>query len=251
MRQTAVLRIRLFGRDSRIASRLGVSSSLMGITLRFVPALVLAIAVGGGSVGQGEKGSPIHEQTLFAEDELLQNRVVLSPEVIKLILQTKAAKQGLDFARDSAKSNPAQLFRAAEIHLGRPQEADLLVIGIPPIRGADNGWFWVVRSALKDPKVVLFAGGNSLELTDEKTNGYRDIRTFWSTPSETEECIYRFDGNSTNCGRRVIGRTGKLHEVDSMFARRDATALSLVAQNQACNVVRLPRRADELVYALH
>jgi len=42
---------------------------------------------------------------------------------------------------------------------------------------ADNGWFWLVSSARKNPRVVLFAGGNALEIMDSKTKGYRDIES--------------------------------------------------------------------------
>jgi hypothetical protein len=41
---------------------------------------------------------------------------------------------------------------------------------------------------------VLFAGGNSLELMKARVNGYRDIKSVWSSPSETGTKIYRFNG---------------------------------------------------------
>jgi hypothetical protein len=67
-------------------------------------------------------------------------------------------------------------------------------MGIFPMSGADNTWFWVVRSAHKDPKAVLFAGGNSVEMMTRRTNGYRDIRSAWSSAATTIVCIYKFDG---------------------------------------------------------
>ena len=60
--------------------------------------------------------------------------------------------------------------------------------------GADNDWFWVVRSPRHNPSVVLFSGGDYLQLLNSGTNGLRDIRRLFSTASETRETIYKFDG---------------------------------------------------------
>ena len=69
-------------------------------------------------------------------------------------------------------------------------------MGFFPMSGADNTWFWVVRSAHRDPEVVLFAGGNSLEVLASRTNGYHDIRTDWASAAATSTTVYKFDGKS-------------------------------------------------------
>src|SRR6266478_5832239 len=168
----------------------------MGIAFRTVSALVLVVIADGILVTQGQEAHSIHDQTLFSEEEPLQHAVPLTPDVLSVLLKTKQAKQGLEFANDSQRNNPAQLFRAAEVDLRRPGEVDLVVIGILPMRGADNCWFWVVRSARNHPKVVLIAGGNSLEVMNSRTSGYRNIRSIWSSPSDTSQKIYHFDGKS-------------------------------------------------------
>ncbi len=75
-------------------------------------------------------------------------------------------------------------------------QVDLVVIGVAPMKGADAGWFWIVRSARKDPQVVLFGGGDSLEVLDNKTHGYKDVRIAWSSSFETEATTYQFDGGA-------------------------------------------------------
>lgn len=134
----------------------------MGVAFRAALALVLVV-IDGVSVTRGQEVHSIHEQNSFHEDEPLLHAVPLTPKVLSVLLKTKWAKQGLEFANDSQRDNPAQLFRAAEIHLTRWDDVDLVVIGIPPMRGADNCWFWVVRSARNHPRVVLVGGGNSLD----------------------------------------------------------------------------------------
>jgi hypothetical protein len=52
-----------------------------------------------------------------------------------------------------------------------------------------------VRSARKDPDVIPFGGGDSLELLTSKTKGYRDIGIVWMSSLESETTVYNFDGN--------------------------------------------------------
>jgi hypothetical protein len=160
---------------------------------RTVLALALSVVAIGISVAQDKEAHPAHEQTTFAEDEPLRHPVRLSTDVLKVLLSTNEAKNALANASDSQQKNAAHLFQGTKVHLNGPDEIDLVVIGIPPMAGADNGWFWVVRSANKNPQVVLFVGGNTLELMDSRTLGYRDINTIWASPSVTKEMIYHFD----------------------------------------------------------
>jgi hypothetical protein len=137
---------------------------------------------------------PLAEQTSFTEDGPLQSPVAISTDVLKALLETEAARQGLGLASKEQRDHPEQLFRAAQVHLSDSGDADLVVIGVCPMCGADNGWFWVVRSAAKSPKVVLIAGGKTLEVLNSSSKGYHDIQSVWSSPAETDTTIYRFNG---------------------------------------------------------
>jgi len=166
----------------------------MGTVPRTAFVLALALVAAGTLAAQDKNALPVHEQTTFTEDGQFQHPVSVSAQVLKVLLETEAAKEGLAFASDSERSNAAQLFRAGEVQLDGSKEIDLVVIGVGWMSGADNGWFWVVRSARKNPQVVLFAGGNSLNIMGSTTQGYRDIRSLFSTASETRNSIYHFDG---------------------------------------------------------
>ncbi len=142
-------------------------------------------------------GQEVHsgpEQTLFSNSPF-QHPVALSPEVLKVLLAAHPARETFAVMNDSEKTNPSQLFQAGEVHLSLPDQVDIVVIGRGRMRGADNSWFWVVRSARKDPEVILFSGGDSLEVLDAKTHGYKDIRAVWMSALETETTTYHFDGN--------------------------------------------------------
>jgi hypothetical protein len=152
----------------------------------FLISLVVAV--------QGQSGESAREQTAFSEADPIQHPVPLPPQVLKLLLQRPEVKGNMVFASDSERAQPAQLFTASATHLGALGGRDFVVTGHGAMTGADNDWFWVVRSAYKNPNVVLFAGGNSLELMKARVNGYRDIKSVWSSPSETGTKIYRFNG---------------------------------------------------------
>jgi hypothetical protein len=149
---------------------------------------VIAVAV------YGQNDPPAREQTVFDENNSIQRPVPLSPSALKALLQRKEIRDNLRGLADSDRNNLAQFFSAAEVHLSEADQIDLVVMGKPPMSGADNTWFWVIRSARKDPLAVLFAGGYSLELLASRTNRYCDIRATWSSPQETSTRIYKFDG---------------------------------------------------------
>lgn len=136
--------------------------------------------------------------SVFTEsDERFQHSSRVSDEVVELLLMTRAAKGALEYANRTGHKDVRHLFRGVEVHLGDDLHPDLLVLGIPPMRGADNAWFWLVRSPQEHPELVLFAGGDSLELLSSRTNGYRDIRSRWSSAAgDTRVSIFKFDGKT-------------------------------------------------------
>jgi len=164
-------------------------------TLKLTALALLAVALG--------FGQDVAKQSVFFEDIPFSHPVSIPDDVLKILLQTEAGKEGMEFSKNcvaahrcnSKFSDPASLFRAAEVQLDGPNEVGLIVIGVCPMCGADNGWFWLVRSPYNNPLVVLWAGGNSLELLDSRTHGLRDVRSVWSSPSETVEKSYHFDGS--------------------------------------------------------
>jgi hypothetical protein len=111
-------------------------------------------------------------------------------------------KESLNSARRVTQADAARLFRAKEVHLGRPNEIDLLVAGTFPVVGADNDWYWVVRST-PNPKVLLWVGCLSIQLLKRKTNGYRDFSSSWSSANHGWDDIYRFDGSMYKLRKRT------------------------------------------------
>jgi len=165
--------------------------------LRYVnTALTVALIFGGGLCAQTRK-PPVGEQLYFSEDDpagKLRNPEPLPPEVLKVLLQQKDVRDELPLASPSEQASPAQLFHASRVHLSQLKEIDWVVTGVGPMSGADNTWYWIVRSQEGGPTVVCFTGGNSLLLLNSRTNGFRDVESDWSSAAETETTIYHFDG---------------------------------------------------------
>jgi hypothetical protein len=164
--------------------------------MRLVPLFSLALLFGPIAANAQQSSSVSQATATFAEpDERFQHSAPVPNEVVSLLLKTREAKSALEYAPNAETKNVADLFRGVEVHLGDTQEIDMVVLGIPPMRGADNAWFWLVRSAHNSPRIVLFRGGDSLELLSTTTNGYRDVRSRWSSAAgDTRESVFAFDG---------------------------------------------------------
>jgi hypothetical protein len=161
------------------------------MSMRLLRAVFLGLTFAGMVfVAYGQTTPP--EQKVFSDT--IEHPASLSPEVLKVLLASHPAKETFEILNESEKHDPSQLFQAAEVHLTSSNEVDLVVIGLGPMRGAENRWFWVVRSANKTPQVILFCGGDSLDVTDKKTHGYKDIGVVWMSSLETETSVYQFDG---------------------------------------------------------
>ncbi len=158
--------------------------------MRLLATVFVVTLVSMAFVAHGQTPPP--EQRLFSDS--VQHPVGLSPGVLKVLLASHPAKETFETMNDSEKHDPSQFFQAAEVHLSGPDEVDLVVIGLGRMRGSENRWFWVVRSARKNPEAILFSGGDSLEVTDRKTHGYDDIRVVWMSSLETETTVYQFNG---------------------------------------------------------
>jgi hypothetical protein len=148
---------------------------------RFKALLILAAVVLLPSASFGQA----REQAIFSGCGLgtIKNKATLSSGVLKSLLATDQASEYFGSAKDDPKADLRGFFQAAEVHLADPGTMDLVVVGNPPLSGADNCWYWIVRSARKDPHVIFFGTGSSLEVMPGKTNGYRDIQTAGTGPT--------------------------------------------------------------------
>ena len=167
----------------------------MGAVIRTILVLALLAVSCGFLAAQPQKGQPIHEKIIIPKVDPFEHKVTLPPDVLKALLNDDGIKSMRRYTTDYQRSHPDILFGASEARLGRPDEVDFIVFGMPPLCGVSFDWYWVVRPTPKKPKVILSASGNVIELMDTRTNGYRDLRTVGGTHWEIHEEVYHFDGN--------------------------------------------------------
>jgi hypothetical protein len=111
------------------------------------------------------------------------------------LLRTPEAREAADALAGLDREGLRKIFSVVKVHLSNSREEDEVVLGSPPMSGADNDWFWIVRRLPGRTRVVLFANGLSFELLGSRTFGYKDIRTSWGAASGfTITCIYHYDG---------------------------------------------------------
>lgn len=127
-----------------------------------------------------------------SDSKMFDSAPPVSDAVVKVLLATPSAKFALNYLSADERENAAKLFRAAEIHVRDPDEDDMIVSGRGWMNGADNDWFWIVRTPHTHPEVIFFDGGSTVELLNTRTNGYKDIRVFWSSAAESVEREFRF-----------------------------------------------------------
>ncbi len=116
---------------------------------------------------QDKRTNPNSERTIFhADEESFNPSVPIPPNVLAKLVKTPAGKMGWEFASVRQRPNLADLFRAVEVQLTASGEPAIVAGGLGWMNGADNDWFWIVRSPHDQPKVILFCGGDSLELLE-------------------------------------------------------------------------------------
>ena len=164
--------------------------------------LTLVLTLLAGHVAAGESRSKTaREQASFCEeggpDDLVLKPLPLPSVIRATVMNTKEGKEAREIAsRNGDELDPEKLLKGTKVHLTDSHELFFVVMGQSPMSGADNTWFWVVRTSGKSATILLFAGGNCLDINGTKTLGYRDIVTTWSSASITRTEIYKYGGES-------------------------------------------------------
>lgn len=131
----------------------------------------------------------------YQENDPFKSALPPADDVLNALLSTPEARNATDRLAGLDREGLRRKFSVVKVHLSDSSEEDEVVLGSDPMSGADNDWFWIVRRLLGRTRVVLFAGGLSVELLNSRTLGYKNIRTSWSAASGlTITCIYHYDG---------------------------------------------------------
>ena len=151
--------------------------------------------------------TPTHppEQTTFSDSDSVKAPVAVPPAVANLILADLAEDDM--YGPTQAGKDADELFAGSEIHLGPANEIYLVVIGVCPVCGGDNDWFWIIRSPYKNPKIIGSGGGLGFAFLTTKTQGYRDLESDWASAAGLwKKDVYRFKGSEYKLWRHSEGQ---------------------------------------------
>lgn len=135
------------------------------------------------------------EQHHFSAEETGVRKPVPIPEAVMAILRESEGVRGaLEDKNMSATEIPPSWFSASAIHLNRPEQVDLVVMGVGPLRGANVTTFWVFSAAARGYELVLMAPAHDLIVTKTRWKGHRDIELISMTAVDISTVVVRFDG---------------------------------------------------------
>jgi len=178
--------------------------------MRPVIALVAAICCG-IAYAQHNSGKATEQQAfnLGLDGPVVEHPIVLSDDELAALANDELMKRELDQDPPIPKLTREGL-EAGVVHLGPPNERDLIVVGSGgPFIGANIGPFWIIRDLASGPVVVLHASTLSLSLRRSHTRGLRDIELFAATAVEGTTTVLHFDGKEYAVSKQWSEELGK------------------------------------------
>ena len=165
-------------------------------------AVILAIALTRiAGEAQERKKFELTEQTNFSIEtsiEKIEKPVPLPSGVLQLLKKDEDALESSVGCTDEGggpDALQASWFVASEVHLGRQDEKDLVVLAANQcLNGANVGPFWVARKTKQGYQLVLSTGGHDLKILDSRSKGFRNIRRASLTAVTVSTTTYHFDG---------------------------------------------------------
>ena len=122
--------------------------------------------------------------TFFAPDDENRGFETAGPPsdaLLDSLLKTPEAENAKEKLAALDREKLRNLFQVVPIHLSSSMETDYIALGRDPLSGADCFWFWLVRPVGNHAQVILFSNALTVQLLPTRTNGYRDIRSTWSS----------------------------------------------------------------------
>jgi hypothetical protein len=151
----------------------------------------------GGALARNSKNDQKTEQTVFDAEpdsgEMHVKRPVEIPDSALEVLRDTLSRGTVNCLKSrgtTPEQVPASWFLASAVHLGGPNEVDLIVLPNVPnvakpgtpggcLLPANGAPFWVLGPGIASERygLLLATYGLRLEVLDSQTNGYRDIQT--------------------------------------------------------------------------
>jgi hypothetical protein len=152
----------------------------------------------GQSPNQGRKAD---EQRLFGAEETIIRPVDIPADVLDILQRDERNRTCLAPSAPS-KGIDSSWFLASRIELNNDSSPDLVIVPSNPcLFGANIIPFWMFRNTPQGHKLILNVSGLGLEVLNERTNGYHDVRVDSPTAREVLTTVFKFNGDRYRAGR--------------------------------------------------
>ena len=129
-----------------------------------------------------------------AEDKGVQQPVAIPDEVKPMLARDEYVKNLLDGQKLTAAKLPQAWFSAAQIHLCGRRELDLVVVGEPPVKGADGTTFWVFCATQRGYVQALKVSTHTLVVKEARWKGASELEAKSGSAADVFSVLYRYDG---------------------------------------------------------
>ena len=129
-----------------------------------------------------------------AEDNGVEHPVPVPSDVLAILRKDEGVKSVLESENILPKNLPSSWFSVSIVHLSAAKRNDLVVVGQPPVSGANVTSFWVFRATAHGHELVLYAPAHDLIIKNTRWKGYRDIEFAGMTAAEITTVLCHFDG---------------------------------------------------------
>jgi hypothetical protein len=149
------------------------------------------------------KRLPLEQTDFSAEDDSVHRPVQILADIMAVLGKQEMVRHVLDYENLPVEKLPTSWFSASAIHLSGPKELDLVVVGKPPLAGANTVPFWVFLATSHGYQLVLMQSAHDLTVKNTRWKGYREIEASAESAVEFYSAMFGFDGN------QYIKRSGK------------------------------------------
>jgi hypothetical protein len=153
------------------------------------------------SQGGARQDLTAEQQHFAVEGEPVKNPATIPDPILRLLAQDKDVQRVLSSQNLSPDQLPKSWFLASLIHLGNPEERNIVVVGQSYLVGANVATFWIFRQNREQYAAVFKAAAHDLEILTARTHGYRDIRTMASSSDRIFTQVFEFDGEKYGVAR--------------------------------------------------
>lgn len=157
-------------------------------------ALLIYLSVCGQGSTQIKQPLPSEQMQFSAEDEGVKRPVAIPDDVLAILSKDEFIRDVLEDEKPAVGKLPQAWFSASAIHLGGPNETDLVVLGEGPLRGANVITFWVFRPTPHGHELVLTAPAHDLIVKNKRWKGYQEIELASATAVQLTSVLFRWNG---------------------------------------------------------